>query len=115
MEPKEGNKLIEVFMELVVDGHNWADKNGELVYFGHYSPDSEWDILMPVVERIWNMGYMIHVQYYQSEAENCTCRIYTAAMHISPWVGGGKTPINSYYEAVIQFIQWYNQSKTTQP
>ena len=57
-EIKDGNKLIAEFMGMVEQSENfWVNKStGEGRILGDYSPHSDWNELMPVVEKIEQPG-----------------------------------------------------------
>lgn len=67
-----------------------------------------WDALMPVVEKIEGMGYMIdmqphHCQIY-SKQDNWPDKLIIDADFKT-------TRLENTYEAVTEFITWYNQQK----
>lgn len=76
----------------------------------NYQTHVKWELLMPVVERIERMGYMTVIGggsawgyymniIYNGEDKNGDTKA----------VGRGKTKIESVYNAVIEFIEYYNQ------
>lgn len=95
-ETIENNKLIAEFMELTaMDG----DNDG-LNYFFNNTPHSDtdllfhsdWNWLMPVVEKILNLQ-----DTYAQERQ----KVFNS---ITP-------SINTTYTAIISFIKWYNENK----
>lgn len=100
MDKIEGNKLIAKFMGYF----NWEDKE-----YGKYN--SSWDWLMPVVEKIEDLEFDEFKPVAVSiECLECEIKDYRkGALHFAYFEG--KTKIESVWQAVIQFIQWYN----TQP
>lgn len=98
MKTKESNKLIAVFM-----GAAWK-YNRIRNYKSKYH--TSWDWLMPVVEKIGDITYFAknegmrefllinskHITWYNSEFYICPDNIE----HV--------------YQAVVQFIQWYNEN-----
>lgn len=60
--------------------------------------DSDWNWLMPVVDKIYSMN-----EYYQYKADT-----------ISMFFDGGielTTDIESVYDSVVEFIEWFNNNK----
>ena len=76
-------------------GYDWDD----LEY------NSSWDWLMPVVERIENMGYSVRIDDQFAEV--------TDQEGIIVAEGSGLIKIEYTYETVLSFIKWYNENKTT--
>lgn len=89
----QNNKLIAEFMG---DKHSLAvnkvNENG-----GHYY--TSWDWLMPVVEKIGQMG--------NKGSLECPIRLKSAEQfkHCSIW-----SPIKAVYYDVVDFINWYNEN-----
>ncbi len=112
----EGNKLIALF-----DGFEFLNDNSEFCPNGYFVMNSEeghnnmhhpeelnyhksYDWLMPVVEKIESLGYGISI-------ERKLCAIYNL-----PHIGGvivdlkyQESKIKAVYNAVINFIVFYNQ------
>lgn len=121
----EGNKLIAEFMGATFNedgtydeypnemrGEVWGNK---IDNFLKYHESFDW--LMPVVEKIEALEegceYFVQIQGY-------LCCISTMVNHNWPKdklvlseVGHpqGKSKLDSTYQAVLQFIKWYNQHK----
>lgn len=97
-EITESNNLICVFM--ADDPEAYLE--GELRY--HES----WNQLMPVVEKIESLGYMVTMQAHQ-------CQVFTMngnwpeEMIID--ADFRKNRLDNTYEGVVSFIQWYNQQQ----
>jgi hypothetical protein len=130
MTTEEGNKLIAEFMGLKAVrpfkdiGHPevWAWEtptnsplyrvaNGndlENIYF-----HSSWDWLMPCVEKIESLGCIVEIWLCLGKG----CRIIKGSFKV-PTMTIANTESNStieaVWQAVIQYIEWYNQSKNTQ-
>tara|TARA_R100000808_G_C2097131_1_gene115486 strand:+ start:501 stop:815 length:315 start_codon:yes stop_codon:yes gene_type:complete len=98
---KENNKLIAEFMELVYAPpskrwEDWFTKDGIRVTFGSRIPlqyHSSWDWLMPVVE----------TAYHNGAEENEIGDITHALLDCDR---------EKTHEAVVEFIKFYNESKT---
>ena len=124
MNTLEGNKLIAEFTgwtfapnvnhESESPTYELRDAHGFNEYrtADMFSYHSSWDWLMPVVEKI--------EKDFATEFE---ITIYSASCYIQKWnkkkqswdsfVSGVGKKIEAVYDAVVQFIQWYNsQSKT---
>lgn len=63
---------------------------------------TSWSWLMPVVEKI---QFFAHVKI-----ENTQCLISVNGTLVTGIVGGSN--IENVYKAVVEFIKWYNHSKT---
>jgi len=130
----ENNKLIVQFMELLkieeindleyfVNKKMWRllDKPKDVnEYFlelfchpknsGHYKFYSSWNLLMPVVDKIEELGYDTKIErnndddchyteiFNMPNANDCICP-------------DGNSKIETTYNAVIEFITWYNKNK----
>lgn len=108
-----------------VDNEKWMSKMG-IEQVGEYIVDvpndlvhewdtvryhESWDWLMPVVERIQHSGCLVDIHIYS----DTTCRIQKP-LKVPPSFsvqGRGKTPIEAAYNAIVEFITWYNATKTT--
>ena len=117
----EGNKLIAEFM-----GGKFRkskDKNTLNKYFdlkdkGYFYYENEiryhtsWDWIMPVLEKIEQLGCIIEISY----SLVCMCRIcvigikHEKAFNIINDNNGGLEPIIAIYKSVVEFIKWYNQN-----
>lgn len=123
----EGNKLIAEFMggsikeNLTVNGYTqmnlpwWAFEvfDFDKLRVAGYDYHKSWDWLMPVIEKIHKMGKMISINFYSDGNSPIECRIYN-------WVLGGpqhaaesSISIQSCWLAVIDFIKWYNENKSS--
>lgn len=94
---EEGNKLIEVF---------WISQGGkpnlesDLSFF-----ESSFDMLIPVVEKIENMGCIVEIWLSLGKG----CRIAKVSKYQS-WqtTMESNSTIKAVWLAVVEFIQWYN-------
>lgn len=80
--------------------HNWEDVNYH----------TSWDWMMPVVEKIRNLGYHIEITI----SVDCSVDIIKLrgdpskdVLHIVAY----SSAIDAVYTAIYQFITWYNQQK----
>ena len=124
---KEGNKLIAEFMGLVKEDRYlsfetgryckkdndgcYPDpmkvfiKDGRAVHTLFYS--SDWNWLMPVVEKIEEVGYAVEIVqdsaiiYEHSSKGTLNCLVHVLSSN-------GK--LEATYKAVIEFIKWYNEN-----
>lgn len=124
MEEKEiieGNKLIAGFMESVYKGHGYPNIVNFLISPSQFETSNSfevdelkyhtsWDWLMPVVEKISSMDsgkfsveidFPFGVSIKKHNIEPDEELIYGTAE---------ETILQCLYSAVIQFIQWYNQT-----
>jgi len=98
MTTENNNKLIQEFMN-----HYENMGNKGLQYH------SSWDWLIEVVEKIEILSYDITGTYEDVIINGCSCYIEIKDFQTSTI---GDTKIQAVYQAVVQFIEWYNnQSK----
>ncbi len=101
MKEKEiinSNKLIAEFM----------GKNTNLRFIDPYGYHCSWDWIMPVVEKIESIGYPVTINCHKSCYINITSK---DASHIM--VDFAETKIEAVYNAVVEFIKWFNEHKKT--
>ena len=105
METTENNKLIAKFLGLQEQNNpeerwfkQWFDdkriingQRNEILFF-----DKDWNWLMRVVEKIEKQAYIA--------IKGCSVRISTIIDVSAP------TKIEAVYNAVVEFIQWYNKN-----
>lgn len=128
----EGNKMIAVFMGAIpckdwldIDGYEhkdwyhtqWSNRlqeNLEL-YSYRYSQleyHSSWDWLMPVVEKIESLDKLGGIVTIQQGQCKITSRMLgdnsVYANKSNYMLMGAKGKLFSTYEAVVEFIKWYN-------
>jgi hypothetical protein len=104
-----GNKLIAEFMgyekypiEGKSDGYKVILKRGYTPTYsciGNLQFHLSWDWLMPVVEKIGSIGYIVSI-----EGHNCRIEgdhiLFTSKRY---------NKMQSTYETVIEFIEWHNK------
>ena len=98
MDKEQGNKLIAEFM-----GYNEEE--------GKWTPyDSQWNLLMLVIEKIGKMkdGWGFFIADDESEI------FFTEDGNAKSSCHSLGTPIENTWQATIQFIQWYN-NQTPKP
>ena len=101
MNALENNKLITEFME--------ADFENTLLVNGKCRYSESWDWLMPVVEKIETLGFLIHidtidgVKVFNPKTKDMIFVTFTAREYTSK--------IRETYKAVVEFIKWYNENK----
>lgn len=71
---------------------------------------SSWDWLMPVVEKIENLGFDVRIIRSGSETEYTMCDITDAANNEISCISH-PVKIDSVYSAVVEFIEWYNKQQ----
>lgn len=119
MDTIQSNKTIALFMgwkEDEIQAEDWCGCNvlddvfSGLKEMRHYAPNERWDDLMPVVEKIRNIGLMVHIEFYDEE---CVCQIGTDVSQLLAKFSGsneGNTipMIMAVYSPVLELINWYN-------
>jgi hypothetical protein len=110
---EEKNRMIAEFMGIVessIDGQFYTKKSsegfglGELVSLKFHE---SWDWLMLVVEKIESFEGT-HGNNYKFTIQNETSYIDCTNIISSPSV---KSKIESTYQVVVEFIEWYNEQK----
>lgn len=118
----EGNKLIAEFMGLknkcktehphVFPDGVWIHENGNGGATIHY--DSSWDWLMPVIDKINDMGkeyhFAIFKTYYSMSVEKSN-KVYKDFSFAHSEIKYKGKEIEGAYKLVVKFVQWYNQNK----
>jgi hypothetical protein len=68
--------------------------------------DTSWDWLMPVVEKIESLGFDVFIN-------TCVCRITDVGQDVLEDIEtfDYENKKRATYQAVVQFIIWYNQNK----
>lgn len=106
----EGNKLIAEFDGWDKTNHideafgNLYIKDGESAYANDFIYELSWEWLMPVLEKINTLKYPYLISHK-------TCSIYKVWQQEFISHEHGKTTIEATWNAVIQFIEWYNKNK----
>lgn len=109
---EEKNRMIAEFI-----GHVRSGFNGELVFNTETREEFEveqlkyhtsWDWLMPVVEKIEILGYHVETTTTLIGIRNPKHNkdFYVVGVNIE-----NLSKIEASYNAVIQFIEWYNENK----
>lgn len=79
---------------------------------------SSWDWLMPVVEKIESLKLNGHRYYVEIRHESCEISVAinkganTNKIYSSLWQNHS-SKIDAVYNAVVQFIKWYNENNKT--
>ena len=113
----ENNKIIADFMNQPYEEFNGSialsEANEGVLYYDpivYLNYDRDWSLLMPVVEKIETMGTIVQIWLCLAKS----CRITTTGFK-KPTIRIANTESNSLieavYEAVIEYIKWYNQNK----
>lgn len=78
--------------------------------------DSMWSELMPVIEKIESIkiNHWDNTGLYYVTISQCACKIHKL-IGANIVVGYGYTKIQAAFEAVTNFIIWYNANKTPTP
>lgn len=112
-----GNKLCAEFMGVGIKNNYIielaTDKKIGVGEYDEFLYHSSWDWIMPCVEKIEGRIVDLSVTVI---IKNNICSIIRH--YKSPYEEGicwmeSESKIQSTYQAVVQFIQWYNQPKTT--
>ena len=102
-EINKGNVLIARFVtdEPKVLEHDLKKAGGREQFHYH----DEWDWLMPVIEKIEDLGYFCMINKWTS--------VYTGTdgERISVTSVEGDSKITNTFIACIEFIKWYNENK----
>lgn len=115
---EENNILITEFM-----GYEW-DKTNEVLKQNNFviqrsipNYNSDWNYLMPVVEKIESLGFYVSIRSNKYSNGNT---ITTIENNNEAWVAGNFqqiqitennlkiSKIQSVYNTVVEFINWYN-------
>lgn len=109
MEKLENTILITRFIENYGEPNPVHDKgfiimdDGQEFAFQEANYDSQWNWIMPVVEKIFSLGF----DYTMSPREmTIKVRMGETIVHI---VGKGEPQEMVVYRAVVEFINWYNR------
>lgn len=114
MEYTETNKLIAEFMGAYSEPlYCGIDGSSRIIYrfpdksFDDYISDFEdetpyhtdWNWLMPVVEKVSSMVYFDHFPFSFQDFLNARGKVDSLPI---------ATPLEEVYKAIVQFINWYN-------
>ena len=104
---EENNRLIAEFMGYEIDPlftmPDGSDYNNNALY--HLS----WDWLMPVVEKIESFIFKNDEYYNFQILGGCCVYVISSNGNELICVDNGKSKLDCVYQAVIEFIEWYNQ------
>lgn len=119
---EEMNRVIAEFMGAELDGDNWHITGREWTvsakrFPGNLHYHTSWDWLMPVVEKIAQMEYAFNLFTERSSAVSIHNGVGMIGHMSIPFIHidksrEGWTLMQMTYEAVYQFIIWYNQQTT---
>jgi hypothetical protein len=122
----EGNEKIALFdgMKLTTN-KDWKrsyyceyDNDGSIKKEHHQTKDGifrtlryheSWEVLMPVVEKIEEMGYFTNAVLMRSEKPAKHFFSITDRSHVCLADAYSDKKIDAWYAAVLKFIDWYNQ------
>jgi hypothetical protein len=108
MDTTENNKLIAEFMNVdQVDIDTWIDTEGSLKY------NTSWDWLMPVVEKIENITNQLFEDVKYKQYHSVRLSFNASWWSVRTVRGFNKDKKLAYYEAVVEFIKWYNKKRRT--
>lgn len=121
MNIEKSNKLIAEFMGIKTYRGGKGIGKGQIFYRGanpnhfksvsqntlHYH--SSWDWLMPVVEKIEGLGWEVQIGYHLYAKESEILVHDSGDSH--HWTYRNSSKIQAVYEAVIEFIKFYNEQK----
>lgn len=98
----ENNKLIAEFMgniPIFENEYQMVTHNNMCYGIDELKYDTDWNWLMPVVEKIESLGIVVEIR------EN-VCYIETSLGNYSELED---TKLQATYKAVVKFINWYNE------
>ena len=102
----ENNKLIAEFMgvKIGVDSYSWRIGCIETLKETHLNYHSEWGWLMPVLEKLENLGYEININGNECYVlqPNIKGKLVT---HCKNWTN----KLETIYNSVVSTINWHNQ------
>jgi hypothetical protein len=117
MNTQETNKLIAEFIGCK---SGLDEKGNDLVYFNNRWGDrflisdlkynTSWDWLMPVVEKIENLGYHTKLTGYKEKWRFKIILTKRPLLIVSQWELNSTSKIETVYKCIIRFIQWYNEN-----
>jgi hypothetical protein len=77
----------------------------------HWKFHDDWSLLMPVVEKIEEMGYFTNAVLMRSYKPAKHFFSITDRSHVCLADAYSDKKIDAWYAAVLKFIDWYNQKK----
>jgi hypothetical protein len=117
MTTQEGDRLIQEFEGLPTTRERVLFSGGTEIVDSIYPYHSDWNWLMPVVEKISQMGHDVNIEV---DGLGPWCLIFdtnkAGGNEVSHQGAAPESLIQAIYNSVVMFIQWHNsQSKPTQP
>jgi hypothetical protein len=119
----EGNKLIAEFMGASENHRGWISipHRGwgyqKKHYPGQLKYHKDWQWLMPVIEKIESLSASIYWAFSVEIRKNF-CAVYChekgkmdGMIYQTPYGTNPESKIVAVWDAVIDFIQWYNKQK----
>ncbi|MCP3682376.1 MAG: hypothetical protein GY861_06760 [bacterium] len=108
MNTQENNKLIAEFMGMQHTDIGWYD-NEETLQLQNNTFDElqfyeSWDWLMPVVEKIENLGYEFFIVENRVEVSHNTDHSIETIIDLT-----SRSKRDATYDAVVEFINQYNK------
>lgn len=113
---KDNNKLIAEFMGYKKSIANTWFKDKKIVQLSSFKYDSDWNWLMEVVERIESLGVnfwivknKVKLTIVGELAKKLSDSLYDTEFEgydFEYYIEG--TKIEATYQAVVEFIKWYN-------
>jgi hypothetical protein len=102
------NRLIAEFMEYELEGEVWVatmSKEDDTYLGRHLLFQTSWDWLMPVVEKIFSLGYDYTIKPRHMIIKERMGEI------VSECIGQYQSQEEVIYQAVVEFINQYNKNK----
>ena len=113
------NVLIALFMDCKIQGRYikrttkfWdfpGNDSGLTCSIEHLKYHSSWDWLMPVIGKIESLGYFCMINKWTSVYTGPSASATESRIQITTVEGESK--ITNTYQAILQFIKWYNSQK----
>lgn len=124
----EGNKLIEVFKGNEVSGDTVINKNGQRTHISESNFHKDWNMLMPVVEKIIKMPiengckksilpinlyleseFLFETKELTKTSDGYKYGFYYNSKFDKNYISGNLK--HNAFLAVVEFIKWYNENK----
>jgi hypothetical protein len=102
----EENKMIAEFMGIEIDSANIGFVDGRCFFVSDMPYRTSWDWIMPVVERIEAMPFYVHI-----DGTSCLITSSITRSGIKDIYVSSNTKPEATYQAVINFIKFYNKEK----
>lgn len=109
------NKLIAEFMDIRLHGpnDNQCIINGAEMNASDIPYDSDWNLLMPVVEKIEKLPRKITIKYMGELRWNEVKTTYDESLffNVIDKQVNMTTDIKRVYTSTVEFLEWYNKNK----